>query len=121
MVKHRNIWHVYFICSVFLGNYVLKCQLHNFEWHIFLRYIILLIAFQTSYLVEKAFSAASQYLGKQKLRMEIVNCGDLRLNLTNIQPDLEKIVSHHQVHPAHGKPTIAKEVVFQNSVTSKDI
>ena len=82
---------------------------------------ILLIAFPTSYLVEKGFSSVSQLLGKQRLRLDIVNRGDLRLNLTNIQPDLEKIVSRHQVHPAHGKPAKAKEVVFKNSVTSKDI
>ena len=82
---------------------------------------ILLIAFPTSYLVEKGFSSVSQLLGKQRLWLDIVNHGDLRLNLTNIQPDLEKIVSHHQVHPAHGKPAKAKEVVFKNFVTSKDI
>ena len=69
---------------------------------------ILLIAFPTSYLVEKGFSSVSQLLGKQRLRLDIVNRGDLRLNLTNIQPDLEKIVSCHQVQPAHGKPAKAK-------------
>ena len=72
---------------------------------------VLLIAFPASYLVENGFSSVSQLLGKQRLR----------LNLTNIQPDLEKIVSRHQVHPAHGKPTERKEVVIENSVTSKDI
>ena len=104
MVIHRNIWHVYFICSVFLGNYVLKCQLHNFKRHIF-KANILFIAFQTSYLVEKAFSAVSQHLGKQKLRMEIVNCGDLRLNITNIQPDLSKDNMTSSDSPSNGKPT----------------
>ena len=78
-------------------------------------------AFPTSYLAEKGFSSVSKLLGKQRLRLDIVNRGDLRLNLTNNQPDPEKIVSHHQVHPAHGKPAKAKEVVFKNSVTSKDI
>ena len=82
---------------------------------------ILLIAFPTSYLVEKGFSSVSQLLRKQRLRLDIVNRGDLRLNLTNIQPDLEKIVSRHQVHPAHGKLAKAEEVVFKNSLTSKDI
>ena len=65
---------------------------------------ILLIAFPSSYLVERGFSAVSQILGKQRLSLDIVNRGDLRLNLTKIEPDLEKIVSRHQAHPAHGKP-----------------
>ena len=64
---------------------------------------ILLIAFPTSYLVEKGFSAVSQLLGKQRQKIDIVHRGDLRLNLTNIEPDLDKIISRHQIHPAHGK------------------
>ena len=65
----------------------------------------LLIAFPTSYLVERGGSAVAQLLGKQRLRLDIVNRGDLRLNLTNIEPDLEKIISNHQAHPSHGKPS----------------
>ena len=38
---------------------------------------IFLIAFPSSYLVEKGFSAVSQVLGKQRLSMDIVNRGDL--------------------------------------------
>ena len=65
---------------------------------------ILFIAIQTSYSVEKAFSAVSQHLGKQKLRMEIVNCGYLRLNITNIQPDLVKDNMTSSGSPINGKP-----------------
>ena len=90
------------------GKLCTKMSITLFQKAYIFKVNILFIAFQTSYLVEKAFSAVSQHHGKQKLRMEIVNCGDLRLNLTNIQTDLEKIVSRHQVHPAHGKPTKAK-------------
>lgn len=66
---------------------------------------ILLIAFPTSYLVERGFSAVAQLLGKQRQRLDIVNRGDLRLNLTNIEPDLEMIIARHQAHPSHGKPS----------------
>ena len=70
---------------------------------------MLLIAFPSSYLVERGFSAVSQLLGKQRLKMDIVDRGDLRMNLTNIEPDLEKIVSRHQAHPAHGKAIKKKD------------
>ena len=82
---------------------------------------ILLIAFPTSYLVERGFSAVAQLLGKQRQSLDIVKRGDLRLNLTNIEPDLDKIISQHQVHPAHGKPAKEKEIGFKNCVTSKDL
>ena len=81
---------------------------------------ILLIAFPTSYLVERGFSAVSQLLGKMRQKLDIVNRGDLRLNLTKIKPDLEKIISQHQVHPAHGKPAKEKEDRFKNCITSKN-
>ena len=81
---------------------------------------ILLIAFPTSYLVERGFSAVSQLLGKQRQSLDIVNRGDLRLNLTNIEPDMEKILSQRQIHPSHGKPAKKKEVGFKNCVTPKD-
>ena len=57
----------------------------------------------SSYLVERGFSAVAQLIGKQRQSLDIDNRGDLRLNLTNIEPDLEKLISLHQVHPAHGK------------------
>ena len=41
----------------------------------------------------------------QKLRLDIVNCGDLRLNITNIQPDLVKDNMTSSGSPSNGKPT----------------
>ena len=66
------------------------------------------IAFPTSYLVERGFSAVAQLLGKQRQRLDIVKRGDLRIFLSNIKPDIEKLVSSHQAHPSHGKPAKAK-------------
>ena len=47
--------------------------------------------------------------------------GDLRLNLTDIEPDLNKIMSRHQAQGAHGKPAKKKEIRFKNCVTPKDL
>ena len=45
---------------------------------------IFLIAFPTSYLVERGFSAVAQLLGKQRQSLKVTERGDLRLFLTNI-------------------------------------
>ena len=66
------------------------------------------IAFPTSYLVERGFSAVAQLLGKQRQKLCITKRGDLRVFLSNIKPDIEKLVSAHQAHPSHGKPARAK-------------
>lgn len=59
------------------------------------------IAFPTSYLAERGFSAVANLLSKQRNRLNIVQRGDLRLLLTSIEPDIGKLVSLHQAHPSH--------------------
>jgi zinc finger BED domain-containing protein 5/7/8/9 len=61
----------------------------------------LLIPFPSSYLVERGFSAVSRIITKQRNRMQIVDRGDLRLLLTNVNPDINKLISLHQAHPSH--------------------
>jgi hypothetical protein len=61
----------------------------------------LLLAFPTSYLVECGFSAVVQLCSKQRNRLQISERGDLRLLLSDIKPDVEKLVSLHQAHPSH--------------------
>ena len=56
------------------------------------------IAFPTSYLVEKGFSAVST---KQRNKLNITGCGDLRLLLTNLHPDVDSLIATHQAHPSH--------------------
>ena len=66
------------------------------------------ISFPTSYLVERGFSVVAQLLGKQRQSLCITERGDLRIFLSNIKPDIKKLVSSHQAHPSHGTPVEAK-------------
>jgi hypothetical protein len=61
----------------------------------------LLLAFPTSYLVERGFSAVIQLISKQRNRLQVCERGDLRLLLSDIKPDVGKLVSGHQAHPSH--------------------
>ena len=60
---------------------------------------LLTLAFPTSYLVEKGFSAVVQLLTKQRNRLNISQGGDLRLLLTNMIPDVKSLIqnNHKQV------------------------
>lgn len=62
---------------------------------------LLIIAFPTSYLVEKGFSAVVQLVTKQRNRLEISERGDLRLCLSNIEPDIVKLMQSHQAQGSH--------------------
>ena len=63
------------------------------------------IAFPTSDLVERGFSAITQLHGKQRQSLCITERGVLRFFLCNIKLDIKKLVSSHQAHPSHVKPT----------------
>ena len=56
-----------------------------------------------AYLVERGFSAVVQLLTKERNRLDISQCGDLRLLLTDMKPDVKSIIDEHhsQVHPSH--------------------
>ncbi|XP_034642709.1 SCAN domain-containing protein 3-like [Trachemys scripta elegans] len=60
-----------------------------------------LIAFPSSYLVERRFSVVTNLLTKKRNRLQIANCGDLRMLLTKIEPNINKLIAAHQVHPSH--------------------
>lgn len=60
-----------------------------------------LIAFPSSYLVERGFSAVASLLTKKRNRLQIVDRGDLRMLLTKIEPNIEKLMKKHQTHPSH--------------------
>ena len=62
---------------------------------------MLVIAFPTSYLVERGFSAVAQLVSKQRNRLQITERGDLRLRLSDFQPYVQKLISLHQAHPSH--------------------
>ena len=73
------------------GNYPIS-------WHIARK---LLIAFPSSYLVERGFSTVVNLLTKKRNKLDITNRGDLRLNLTKLKPNIEHLLSKHQAHPSH--------------------
>lgn len=60
----------------------------------------LIVSFPTSYLVERGFSVVMKMLS-QRNQLHIVERGDLRLMLTDFKPDIDKLMSLHQVHPSH--------------------
>ena len=64
---------------------------------------LLVLALPTSYRVERDFSAVVQLLTKQRNRLDISQCGDLRLLLTDMKPDVKRIIDDHhaQLHHSH--------------------
>uniref|UniRef100_A0A5S6QFW0 DUF4371 domain-containing protein n=1 Tax=Trichuris muris TaxID=70415 RepID=A0A5S6QFW0_TRIMR len=60
-----------------------------------------LIPFPSSYLLERGFSAVTELLTKRRNRLQIVERGDLRMRLTNIEPDVERLILSHQPQPSH--------------------
>ena len=53
---------------------------------------LFLIAFPSSYLVERAFSAILTLPDSKRNRLEIVNLGELRLFLTKLKLDIDKLI-----------------------------
>ncbi|EZA56552.1 SCAN domain-containing protein [Ooceraea biroi] len=60
-----------------------------------------LIAFPSSYLVERGCSAVASLFLKQRNLLQIADRGDLRILLTNIKPNIDKLIAAHQAHPSH--------------------
>lgn len=62
---------------------------------------LLMLAFPTTYLVEKGFSAVVQLQTKQRNRLQISKKGDLRLYLTDKNPNIAGLVQKHQAQGSH--------------------
>ena len=60
-----------------------------------------LLAFPSTYLVEAGFSHINSILTKQRNQLNIEERGDLRLKLTNLQPNINEFIKNHQPHPSH--------------------
>ncbi|KHJ39919.1 hypothetical protein D918_10039 [Trichuris suis] len=56
----------------------------------------LLIAFPSSYLVERGFSVVSDLVRKKRNRLQIAKRGDLRVRVTNMKSDIGKLISLRQ-------------------------
>ncbi|XP_066971766.1 SCAN domain-containing protein 3-like [Macrobrachium rosenbergii] len=59
------------------------------------------LALPSSYIFEAGFSHANAVLTKQRSRLSLEERGDLRLKLTNLQPNISILVESHQAHPSH--------------------
>jgi hypothetical protein len=55
--------------------------------------------FSTTYLCEKGFSSLLQL--KTKYRNRLSASADLRLNLDNIEPDIQELFKGRQAQPSH--------------------
>ncbi|XP_039309107.1 protein ZBED8-like [Solenopsis invicta] len=73
-------------------------QLYPGLWSIVQKF---LIAFSSSYLCERGFSTVATLLTKKRNRLHVTECGDLRLFLSKFEPDIDKLVKNHQIHPSH--------------------
>ena len=59
------------------------------------------LPFPTTYLVECAFSAVSDFLCDKRSNLDISERGDLRAKLTNFKPRFANIASQHQAQGSH--------------------
>ncbi|CAG9790258.1 unnamed protein product [Diatraea saccharalis] len=73
-------------------------QLYPGLWLIVQRF---LIAFPSSYLAERGFSAVATLVTKKRNRLHVTERGDLRLFLSKIEPDINKLLKMHQIQPSH--------------------
>ena len=69
--------------------------------HVWDRVKLFLIVFPSSYLAERAFSAVMTLLDSKRNCPEIVNCGNMKLFLTKLKPDIDELITKHQSHPSH--------------------
>ena len=69
--------------------------------HIYQAIKLMFVAFPSSYLVEKGFSAVITLLTKQRNRLEISTKDELRLLLTQLVPDIIKLAKSHQSQRSH--------------------
>ena len=73
-------------------------QLYPGLWSIVQRF---LIAFPLSYLCERGFSSVATLLTKKRNRLRLTERGDLRLFLSKLEPDINKLIKQHQIQSSH--------------------
>ena len=87
--------------SISYQSFWLQSEIKAKYPHLWNRVKMFFIAFPSSYLVERAFSAVTALLDNRKNRLDIVRQGDLRLFLTTMEPDIKKLMKLHQAHASH--------------------
>ena len=60
----------------------------------------LFIAFHSNYIIERTFSSVINFLSKRS-SLYIFKGGVLKLYLTCLELDIEKLASSHEAHPSH--------------------
>ena len=60
-----------------------------------------MLAFPSSYMVEVGFSHVNSILTKNRNKFNVKLRGDLRLKLTNFEPNIGNLSKKHQAHPSH--------------------
>lgn len=60
-----------------------------------------MLAFPSSYMVEAGFSHVNSILTKYRNKLNVEFRGDLRLKLTNLEPNITNLAKKHQAHPSH--------------------
>lgn len=61
----------------------------------------MLLPFPTTYLVESGFSVMNDILTKKRSRLDVTKRGDLRLRLTNLNPNIDELAKTHQAQGSH--------------------
>ena len=59
-----------------------------------------LLAFPNFCMVEAGFSPMNALLTKQRNRLDVGVRGDLRMKLTDLQPNVHELIKRHQLHPS---------------------
>ena len=64
---------------------------------------IFFIAFPSTYMAERGFSAVTQILSKQRNNLKIEKRGDLRMYLSNLERNVNALAKSHQAQGSHAK------------------
>ena len=101
-IQHWNRWWLASDNVKWLkSNHCSRSRSNHSGWELWEKIKLLFIVFPTSYLVERGFSSVTMLLAKQRNKLRFTGHGDLHLPLTNLKPDVDKLVFSHQVHPFH--------------------
>ena len=84
-----------------VGEFWLQPKIQKDYSSIWAKVKLFFIAFPTSYLVEKAFSAVFLLQSKQRQNLMVATRGDLRLMLTKMSPNLQEIMQNNQAQGSH--------------------
>lgn len=75
--------------------------MHEYTHLCVIRALRILVKFATSYLCESAFSHCLRFASQVKPRSRLEAASDLRLKLSLIVPEFEKLSDNMQTHSSH--------------------